>query len=67
MKVSQYIVENAPKDRSANLKIFKYFVLRFREVISNKSSGYMNLALAVKGYGYFAAVSERDRGMGKVQ
>ena len=54
--MSQYVAENASRDRSTNLKIFKHFVLKFREVISDKSSSYLDLALAVKGYGYFAAV-----------
>ena len=54
--MSLYVVENASKDRATNLDIFKYFVVQFREVLSNKSCGYLELALAVTGYGYFAAV-----------
>ena len=59
VKVSEHVVENAAGDSATNLRIFKHFVLKFREVISDKSSSYLDLALAVKGYGYFAAVREQ--------
>lgn len=54
--MSLYVVENASKDPGDTLAIFKYFVVQFREIISNKSCGYLEVALAVTGYGYFAAV-----------
>ena len=49
--------ENASKDKTSNFAIFKYIIQKFRAVIDNKLSGHVELALAIQGYGYFAAVS----------
>ena len=58
MQVSIHIVEGASKDKQTNAAIFKDFVRNFRSIIDNKSSGHRELAVAIKGYGYFAAVSD---------
>ena len=35
----------------------QYFIKAFGEIMNNKSSSPREVAVAVKGYGYFAAVS----------
>lgn len=56
------MAENAEKDRAANLAIFKFFIQKFRAIIDEKSSGPTELALAVNGYGCFAAVKKGEGG-----
>ena len=57
-QVANHIAERAAEDRPTNLAIFKYLIQKFRAIIDNKSSGHVELSLAIKGYGCFAAVSE---------
>lgn len=54
--MSIHIVEEADKDRKANAAIFKDFIRNFRAIIDSKTTGHRELAVAIKGYGYFAAV-----------
>ena len=44
-------------DHKTNLTIFKFLIQKFRVVIDNQSSSHDELAMAIKGYSYFAAVS----------
>ena len=52
-----YITENAVKDRQTNADIFRAFIMRFRKIMDNQTSGHKELSMAIQGYGYFAAVS----------
>ena len=54
--MSLYISENADKDSKANTVIFKEFIQRLRAIIDNQGSRHRELSVAIKGYGYFAAV-----------
>ena len=56
------MVENASADRTTNLAIFKFFLQQFRATMDDKTSGHVEQAMAIKGYGCFAAVSLRDMG-----
>ena len=58
LQVSAHLVENAAKDRESNAAIFKEFIQNFRAIIDSKESGHKELAVAIKGYGFFAAVSK---------
>ena len=49
--------EHAATDRATNFEIFKYLLEKFRSTIDNKSSDHVEIAMAIKGYGCFAAVS----------
>ena len=57
VQVSIHIVEEASKDHKTNAAIFREFIKNFRAIIDSKTSGHRELAVAIKGYGYFAAVS----------
>lgn len=35
---------------------FQFFIQKFRDIMDNSSSGSKEIAIAIKGYGYFAAV-----------
>ena len=56
-QVSLFIAENADKDKKGNAAIFREFIQRFRTIIDNQNSRHNELSVAIKGYGYFAAVS----------
>ena len=56
--MSAHLVENAAQDRESNAAIFKEFIQNFRAIIDSKESGHKELAVAIKGYGFFAAVSK---------
>ena len=56
LQVSIHIADNASKDRKTNSSIFKDFIRKFRTIIDSQTSGHFELAVAVKGYGYFARV-----------
>ena len=64
VQVSVYIAENASKDRQSNAEIFKDFIMRFRKIMDSQTSGHKELAMAIQGYGYFAAVSRAIQGYG---
>ena len=57
MQVAVHITEKAATDRPTNLAIFKFLIQKFRAIMDDKTSGHVDLALAIKGYGCFAAVS----------
>ena len=59
--MSLFIAENADKDKKANAAIFREFIQRFRTIIDNQNSRHNELSVAIKGYGYFAAVSTSCR------
>ena len=56
MQVSLFISETASKDDKGSAAIFKQFIQRFRTIIDNQQSRHKELSVAIKGYGYFAAV-----------
>ena len=58
LQVSQFITEDADKDKKVNSAIFREFIQRFRTIIDNQNSRHNELSVAIKGYGYFAAVSK---------
>ena len=45
------------KDRQTYAPVFRDFIKKFRAIIDNPVSGHRELTVAIKGYGYFAAVS----------
>ena len=51
------VVEKASEEHDACYTIFKEFITKFRAIIDSQSSNNRQLAVAIKGYGYFAAVS----------
>ena len=56
-QVSIYIVEGAAKERqSSYTPVFREFIKKFRAIIDNPSSDHRELTVAIKGYGFFAAV-----------
>ena len=56
-QVSVMVVERACEDHDTCYTIFKDFITKFRAIIDSQSSNNRQLAVAIKGYGYFAAVS----------
>ena len=57
--MSEHLTRTAGDDNVtvANKRVFWDLVKRFRVLIDNPSSDYKQLAVAVRGYSYFAAVS----------
>ncbi|XP_071960307.1 DNA-dependent protein kinase catalytic subunit-like [Antedon mediterranea] len=53
--LADMLVEKAKKSDSEGRAIFKWFIQQFRSIIDNPSSDSMDLATAVRGYGFFAA------------
>ena len=44
-------------DKQTYAPVFREFIKKFRAIIDNSASGHRELIVAIKGYGYFAAVS----------
>ena len=59
-QVSIHIVEGATKDRQSYAAVFRDFIKKFRAIIDNQASSHRELTVAIKGYGYFAAVSTAE-------
>ena len=57
-QVSIQIVEGAEKDCQLYAEVFRDFIKNFRKIIDNSKSSHRELAVAIKGYGYFAAVGD---------
>ena len=55
MQVSVHIVEGGG-DVKKYAPVFKEFVKKFRAIIDDPASSSRELTVAIKGYGYFAAV-----------
>ena len=56
-QISTAITEGGEEQRQRNAGIFKDFIKKFRAIIDGEFTGHRELAVAIKGYGYFAAVS----------
>lgn len=61
LQVSIHIVDGAVKDRQSYAAVFRDFIKKFRVIIDNQTSSHRELTVAIKGYGYFAAVSAVQR------
>ena len=49
-------ISGASADKDLSVSLYQEFIKRFRKIIDNPESGSKELAVAVKGYGYFAKV-----------
>ena len=60
-KVACVVAESASEDKASMMKVLKFFLEKFREVMDDKTSSHVEQAMAVRGYGCFASVRERER------
>ena len=61
LQVSVYIVEGGEgKDKQMHAPVFRDFIMKFRAIIDSPVSSHRELTVAIKGYGYFAAVSQGE-------
>ena len=70
-QVSIQIVHGVAKEKQSYAALFRDMVKRFRAIIDNSASSNRELTVAIKGYGYFAAVSiytySTDQRQGKMR
>lgn len=55
-KVSIHIVDGAAKEQQSYAAVFRDFITKFRAIMDNPASSHRELTVAIKGYGFFAAV-----------
>ena len=55
-QISEVLVTQAEAGRQ-NGAVFKFFIQEFRGVMDNPTASSKEVSIAIRGYGYFAAVS----------
>ncbi|ELU11183.1 hypothetical protein CAPTEDRAFT_224273 [Capitella teleta] len=55
VQISSALVTKVKEGNRKEGAVFKFFIQKFRDIMDNNSSGSKEIAIAIKGYGYFAA------------